>query len=287
MSVQAESACILTSVAMTKPGEKGRSQDPKFDEIPPVPFEVAKRYFNQVAPDKTAMGATMLADIIEEIDRETVSDMTQLDCFFRKSKTRTLAGCSASHIEAWAFRATTAAQQKDLIKYLRDGEDLLEEDWLIYKVRQELHEYQIFHGGIRGGLKLYFDKLERGVRKNPAIDKHLAGAIHAEFFQADCTLNKLDDVEALIMREYQKPVSLDLKQNPNISQIKVHCRNAVEWKPETMDEMKKLLKLQLHIGGADHGVMEMDTKKNPGFFMKLKLKADFSNFVKEYLGPQK
>ena len=250
--------------------ETERAKDPKLAEIPPIKFDVAKRYLDQVQPDVTAMSVAMLVDIRANIASGAIDDMTQLDSFVKASKAR--------HPDAWAFRAQ-GMQQKELIAYVRNDEYFEKEDCLLYKFRQELFEYDVFHNSLRGMLKLYFDKLESGVRKNPAIDKGLAGAIHAEFFKAGCSLGAMSDVEALIMREYELPVPLDLAVDLDISDVKVNSRKAVMWKPTTGAD-QRLLVQEKYMGNG--GFMDFSTDTNPGCWMKLKLRQDFDEFVTSF-----
>lgn len=249
------------AIPYSQPREE-RPRDPKFDEIPSVAFDVAKSYLNGVAPDKTAMGSSLLEDVKANIQSGKISDMTQFDAFVKASKKR--------HPRAWAFRAQ-GVQQKDLAKYLQDHESLVKEDWLLYKIRQELHEYDMFKNNPRGVLKLYFDKLERGVLKNPAIDQGLAGALHSEFFKKDCSLDTLADVEELIMAEYEKPLPGPDDADADVSDIKLHCRKSVFWKPTSNEEASRLMK---QIIGKDF--MDIDI---PGNWMKLKLREHFSEFI--------
>ena len=248
------------AIPYSQPQERHR--DPKLDEIPPVAFEVAKSYLNEVEPGKTAMGSALLQDIKANIKSGAIGDMAQFDAFVKASKKR--------HAKAWAFRAQ-GVQQKDVIKYLKDGETLEQTDWLLYKIRQELHEYDMFKNSPRGVLKLYFDKLERGVLKNPAIDKGLAGALHSEFFKTDCSLDTLADVEELIMAEFDKPLPGPDDADADVTDIKVYCPQSVKWKPATNEEECRLMK---QIVGKDF----MDTDI-PGNWMKLKLREHFSEFI--------
>ena len=284
-------------------------RDPKFNEIPPVAFDVAESYFNELNGDmlaetekkfhdikneigcntignmvqledfllaskyvgKTAMTDAMLKDIHKEIENKTLSDMAQLDAFLKLSKTR--------HSKAWTFQPKSA-QWKDLAKYLRDDDaTFCGEDMLLYKVRQELFEYGVRRDmtpdNMTGLLKLFFDKLESGVLKSTAIDKTFAKALHSEFFEADCKLKTLSDVEALIMKEYNTKVSLDLKVEIDLSNIKVFGKSAVEWKPSSADESTLEQLAKANCPGM------VSTKTDPGFWFKLKLQQDFNDFHKQ------
>jgi hypothetical protein len=182
---------------------KERAENPKYKEMPLVAFDVAKSYFAQATPNSSEVGPAMLEAIRTNIDSGAIADTAQLDAFIKASKTR--------FPRDWAFRASSASQQKDLAKYLRDDDDRLQpENWLLYKIRQGLLEYDALKHSPMGVLQLYFEKIENGVIQNAAIDKTLAGVLLDEFYKPDCNLRTIGDVEALIMKEHLSELPEDI-----------------------------------------------------------------------------
>jgi hypothetical protein len=241
---------------------KERAENPKYKEVPLVAFDVAKSYFAQATPDSSEIGPAMLEAIRTNIDSGAITDTTQLDAFIKASKTR--------FPRDWAFRAGSAAQAKDLSKYLRDGESLAKDDWLLYKIRQGLFEYDAFKNSPMGVLKLYFEKIEKGVIQNSAVDKTLAGVLLDEFYKPGCSLKTIGDVEALIMKEHLSELPEDIG---DASMIKMHSLNAVLWKPSSGDEAALLTQFM----GKDF--MDLNTQANPGCWLKLKLRQSFGKFA--------
>jgi len=239
-----------------------RAKNPKYNEVPLVAFAVAKSYLAQATPNTSAMGPAMLEAIRTNIESRAIADTAQLDAFIKASKTR--------FPRDWAFRAVPGAQQKDIGKYLRDDESLATDDWLLYKIRQELCEYDAFKNSPMGVLKLYFEKVENGVIQNSAVDKTLAGVLLDEFYKPDCSLKTLADVEALIMQEHLSELPEDIC---DASKIKVYCRDAVLWKPSSGDEAAMLAQFM----GKDF--MDLSTQANPGCWLKLKLRQSFGEFA--------
>jgi len=239
-----------------------RAENPKYNEVPLVAFDVAKSYFAQATPDSSEIGPAMLEAIRTNIDSGAIADTAQLDAFIKASKTR--------FPRDWAFRAGSAAQQKDLAKYLRDGESLAKDDWLLYKIRQGFFEYDAFRNSPMGVLKLYFEKIENGVIQNSAVDKTLAGVLLDEFYKPGCSLKTIGHVEALIMKEHLSELPEDIS---DVSRIKVYCQNAVIWKPPSGDEAALLAQFM----GKDF--MDLNTQANPGCWLKLKLRQSFGEFA--------
>jgi hypothetical protein len=242
---------------------KERAENPKYKEVPLVAFDVAKSYFAQATPNSSEIGPAMLEAIRTNIESGALADTAQLDAFIKASKTR--------FPRDWAFRAGSAAQQKDLAKYLRNDDDCLKpENWLLYKIRQRLFEYDAFKNSPMGVLQLYFEKIEKGVIQNPAIEKTLAGVLVDEFYKPDCGLKTIGDVEALIMKEHLSELPEDIC---DASMIKMHCLNAVLWKPLSGDEAALLTQFM----GKDF--MDLNTQANPGCWLKLKLRQSFGEFA--------
>jgi hypothetical protein len=242
---------------------KERAENPKYKEMPLVAFDVAKSYFAQATPNSSEIGPAMLEAIRTNIDSGAIADTAQLDAFIKASKTR--------FPRDWAFRAGSAAQQKDLAKYLRNDDDGLKpEIWLLYKIRQRLFEYDAFKNSPMGVLQLYFEKIENGVIQNPAIDKTLAGVLLDEFYKPGCSFKTIGDLEALIMNEHLSKLPDDVC---DISNIKINCRNSVLWKPSSGDEAALLTQFM----GKDF--MDLNTQANPGCWLKLKLRQSFGEFA--------
>jgi hypothetical protein len=242
---------------------KERAENPKYKEVPLVAFDVAKSYFAQATPNSSEIGPAMLEAIRTNIKSGAIADTAQLDAFCKASKTR--------FPRDWAFRAGSVAQQKDLTKYLRNDESLSKDvNWLIYKIRQGLFEYDAFKNSPMGVLTLYFEKVENGVIQNFAVDKTLAGILLDEFYKPGCSLRTIGDVEALIMKEHLSELPEDIC---DVSRIKVHCRNAVLWKPSSGDEAALLTQFM----GEDF--MDLNTQANPGCWLRLKLRQSFGEFA--------
>jgi hypothetical protein len=241
---------------------KERAENPKYKEVPLVAFDVAKSYFAQATPNSSEIGPAMLEAIRTNIESGAIADTAQLDAFIKASKTR--------FPRDWAFRAGSAAQQKDLAKYLRNDESLAKDDWLLYKIRQRLFEYDAFKNSPMGVLRLYFEKVENGVIQNSAVDKTLAGVLLDEYYKPDCSLKTIGDVEELIIKEHLSELPEDIC---DASMIKMHCLNAVLWKPLSGDEAALLTQFM----GKDF--MDLNTQTNPGCWLKLKLRQSFGEFA--------
>jgi hypothetical protein len=127
--------------------------------------------------------------------------------------------------------------------------------------------------------KLFFNVIQAGEEKSDVITKELAGAVVAEFDGTKYTLKSLASVEAMILKERMAQVVPNEDGVSTVSKIKVHSRRAMQWTPATGAEMRTLFE-ERDKGEADKHV-DLCPKKNPGVWMKLKMRKEFKEFEKK------
>jgi hypothetical protein len=111
--------------------------------------------------------------------------------------------------------------------------------------------------------------------ESPVITPALAKAVVAKLGEKPCTT--LADVEKMIWNEHEPK---NVKDGPSIpSEIKVHSFRAMKWTPVTGEEMRTLFLLRDKV--LDDAPFELCPEKNPGVWMKLKMRQEFKVFEKK------
>ena len=98
--------------------------------------------------------------------------------------------------------------------------------------------------------------------KSDVITQALAEAVLAKLGEN----NTLADVEKMILDDHQAE---------EVSQIRVHSRRAMKWRPKTGEEMRTLFE---HRDKDEDNYVDLCPQKNLGVWMKLKMRKEFEDF---------